>query len=254
MSDSDTGNQASPAVTRLDRVDSTNDWCRREVKQGRECPFAVFADEQTAGKGRRGRQWDSPAAANIYLSIAVVPDFSAERYSCLSLVAGYAVLDSLRKAGVVHASLKWPNDVLVSGQKVAGLLVETARDQQGRMVVIIGIGVNVDMPAASGWVGINRLLGQGSRLEREVLANAILDNCIQELALYSVEPAAQLSAIRNEFSAPDRVEVVLEGERRITGIMQGINDQCELCVLTDNEGLQVFNSADVSLRPVSEPG
>jgi BirA family transcriptional regulator, biotin operon repressor / biotin---[acetyl-CoA-carboxylase] ligase len=133
----------------------------------------VAADVQTAGRGRLGRSWEAPAGTSLLFSVALTPAVPADRLPGLTLVAAHAVADALTAAGL-EAAIKYPNDVLVRGRKVAGILGE-ARD--GR--VVLGIGVNVNVPAG----GLPRqtqtpatsvLLERGERHDRgELLVNLL---------------------------------------------------------------------------------
>jgi BirA family biotin operon repressor/biotin-[acetyl-CoA-carboxylase] ligase len=130
----------------------------------------VAADVQTAGRGRLGRRWEAPAGTSLLFSTALVPAVPAERLPGLTLVAAQAVADALATTGV-EPRLKWPNDVLLGGRKVAGILGE-ARD--GRVVLGIGINVNIsagDLPRDALRPATSLLLETGAPLDRgELLA------------------------------------------------------------------------------------
>ncbi len=128
-------------LTVLDTVDSTNRYLKQRVSERRSMAGeAVWADAQTAGRGRLGRQWASPEGRNIYTSVLWTPP--RERMSgVLSLVAGVGVVHAVRAATGLDARLKWPNDVVVAGRKFCGILVEAGVDPTPWAVV--GIGINV---------------------------------------------------------------------------------------------------------------
>lgn len=124
-------------IRRYDRLGSTNDEARRLAETGAPHGTVVVAREQSAGRGRRGRSWNSPPG-NLYLSILLRLDLSAARIAELSFVAALAVADAVDRFIRGKAVLKWPNDVLVDGAKISGILLESAD-----AAVVVGIGVNV---------------------------------------------------------------------------------------------------------------
>ena len=136
---------AATNVLALARVDSTNDLARRIVASWeRESPFpglAVVAGEQTAGRGRLGRAWSSPAGRGVYLS--VIRALPSQVPVGLSLLAGAAVCAVLRERCGLEAGLEWPNDVLVGGRKICGVLVEVVGAGGPAPVAIVGVGLNV---------------------------------------------------------------------------------------------------------------
>jgi len=137
-----------PEGFRLHHVEttgSTNDEAAKLALAGAPSGTIVLADRQTAGRGRLGRHWQS-TAGNLHASIILRPDCSLQAAAQLSLLAGVALADSLVSEGLDDRSikLKWPNDVLIDGAKVAGILLESAGDKRGRLTyVILGIGVNL---------------------------------------------------------------------------------------------------------------
>ena len=131
------------AITVLQEVDSTNDWCRRELVAGKDAPYLCPAEAQSAGKGRRGRHWLAAPGDDIILSYMRHFDVPLHMLGCMSLVVGLAVKSCLQDAGVGAVKLKWPNDVLVGSSKIAGVLIESAAVATEQAVLIIGIGINV---------------------------------------------------------------------------------------------------------------
>lgn len=134
---------AERLLTVLDETGSTNDDALALGRAGGAHGAAVAARVQTAGRGRRGHVWESPRG-NLYLSVVLRPDVAPARLPGLAAACGLGVLDGLAAAGCGgEARLKWPNDVLARGRKLAGILVEAARDDEGRAFAVCGVGVNV---------------------------------------------------------------------------------------------------------------
>ncbi len=124
-------------------VASTNSVAFKRAIDGAPHGEVVIADEQTAGRGRRGRSWVSPPGCNVYLSVVLRPEIDPARAPELTLLTAVAVAETLREAGV-RASIKWPNDLLVDGKKVGGILTELSADVDRTAFVIVGIGINVN--------------------------------------------------------------------------------------------------------------
>ncbi|MEZ0230503.1 MAG: biotin--[acetyl-CoA-carboxylase] ligase, partial [Planctomycetota bacterium] len=124
---------------------STNDRARELAAQGAPEGTLVVALRQTGGRGRLGRSWASPVGG-LYLSLVLRPDKGMLERASLALVAGLAASEALDAAGRTATSLKWPNDVLLDGKKIGGLLAEVTRERN-EAVVVLGVGLNVDTPA-----------------------------------------------------------------------------------------------------------
>lgn len=131
-------------LTIVDVTGSTNDDLLQAGKQGAPHGTGLAAHSQTAGRGRRGHKWDS-TAGNLLLSIVLRPQVSSAKYSGLAAVAGLSVLEVLERRGLAdEIRLKWPNDLVARGRKLGGILVEAARDNEGKPFAVCGIGVNVN--------------------------------------------------------------------------------------------------------------
>ncbi|WP_242372511.1 biotin--[acetyl-CoA-carboxylase] ligase [Anaeromyxobacter sp. SG26] len=129
-----------------EELGSTNDRAKELAEAGAEHGTIVVAETQTAGRGRRGRAWVSPPRRNLYFSAILRPDLSPARAPELTLVASIAICEAIRQAGV-EAGIKWPNDLLASGRKLAGILTELAAEPDRVHWVVIGVGVNVNARA-----------------------------------------------------------------------------------------------------------
>jgi BirA family biotin operon repressor/biotin-[acetyl-CoA-carboxylase] ligase len=145
-----------------DLIDSTQRRARERVELGMRGAAAVIANAQSAGRGQRGRTWQSPPGAAVYLTVAWPSGRRLAGLAGLSLVVGLAVRNTLAHWRI-DAQLKWPNDVWVDRRKLGGILVEVIGDRRGS-IVLIGIGLNLDLPAAAAaaidqaWVDLAQLL------------------------------------------------------------------------------------------------
>lgn len=166
--------RADPAasIVRLDTVDSTQRHAAALAAAGAADGTAVIAETQTQGRGRRGRVWKDAPGASLLLSVVVRTSLPAARLPTLSIAAGVAVAEALRAVSGLDARLKWPNDVLVGGRKIAGVLLERHGD-----VVILGIGINVTPEAVPAELAAQAtsIASEGATPDREALLAAVLE-------------------------------------------------------------------------------
>ncbi len=145
-------------------TESTNALAMSLANDGAQHGDVVIADQQTSGRGRRGRRWESPAHKNLYCSVILRPDLPKARAGELTLVAAVALADTLRESGV-DAQIKWPNDVLANGKKLAGVLCELS-SADDETVVVMGLGVNLNAEPAD-FSDEVRALATSVRVERK---------------------------------------------------------------------------------------
>ena len=130
-------------VLRFERLPSTNDLAREMAALGAEEGVTVIAGEQTAGRGRHGRTWSSPSGEGLYMSVVLRPDINSELSSVITLAAAVAVAETLKLDFQIETDIKWPNDVLASGRKICGILVEASIEKERLLYAVVGIGVNI---------------------------------------------------------------------------------------------------------------
>ncbi len=235
-------------------IGSTNDRAKELAEEGAEHGEVVLAEAQTAGRGRRGRSWASPPRKNVYLSVVLRPDLPPARAPELTLVASIAVCDALRQAGVA-AGIKWPNDVLASGRKIAGVLTELAAEAERVHWVVVGIGVNVnarleDLPEEIRGTATSVLIERGQPAPRALFAAA----CLTALeAWVDVHAEKGFGAIRDAWRERNvtlgREVVVAADGREIAGRAEDIDDGGALLV-RGPRGVERVIAGDVKLvRP-----
>lgn len=230
-------------------IDSTNAALRRaEFATG----IAVLAERQTAGRGRRGRPWISPYAANVYLSLSWRIPAAAAELGGLSLALGTAMARCVGELGVTGAGLKWPNDLVLGGRKLGGVLLEMSGEAAGPSQLIIGVGVNVRMaPSAGGdidqpWIDLAH--ASGREHARSDVAGRLLHHMVNALQDYE---RGGLAVFLDEWRRHDTlaghpVRVMLPTEH-IDGIALGIADDGALLLQTGN-ATRRFHSGEVSVR------
>ena len=233
-------------------TDSTNvdvlahyDEYRREV--------VAFSETQNAGRGRRGRQWHSPYASNIYCTVGIFKALPANRQGLLSIVTGLALCHALRQSADASVSLKWPNDLLFDGRKLGGILIESRPHDAERFFFAIGFGLNVFMqapelaeiaqPAAS--------LDQVSDrvLDRTELLSAAIEGVVQAVRVFDPDDVEPVIAEFEAFDAYFGQEVeVTSASASVRGINRGLAPDGQLRLETEN-GEVLHSSAEISLRP-----
>ena len=227
----------------FDSIDSSNSYLMSLASaHGKVC----IADFQTQGRGRRGKQWHSPAGQSIMFSLGWAPTVAIQGE--ISLVVGVALADVLADLGVEGLELKWPNDVQVAGAKLAGILIES-RIKGQRVEVVMGIGLNVDHDKAgldkieTDWTDI-KSLGLKA-ISREALLVLILTGIAQRLAQFEQHGFAQIRKDWLAYHADQGREVSFshKGQQR-TGIISGLDARGALLIECDGENIAV-NSGEV---------
>ncbi len=234
----------------IESIDSTNAEAFRCLERGFSPPYFVVAEQQTAGRGRRGRQWASPFGENIYYSLLLRVEGGAAQLDGLSLVVGLAVLSAIREMGVVGGGLKWPNDVLVSGKKIAGILLELSGDPADACHVVVGVGINVNMRTQTTidqpWTSMR--LERGKVIDRSALINALngeLHRYLQTHRLHGFQALRQ--EWEDEHSWQNKQVCLSAGSQSVEGVVLGVNAQGALRLLVSGSEHQ-YSGGELSLR------
>lgn len=237
----------------LDTIDSTNAELARRGEQGAGSGLVCTAEQQTAGRGRRGRQWVSPYAGNLYLSVLWEFREGAAALEGLSLAVGVAVARALQGVGVPGVQLKWPNDVLHDNAKLGGILIEMQGDVAGPCRVVIGIGLNVVMPAAAAsaidqaWTDVATITG-GRQPRRSELLAAQLNELLPLLADFEQQGFAHWREQWRSLDAFADAEVILDaGATPLAGIARGVDERGAL-LLETGTGVRAVHGGEISLR------
>jgi BirA family biotin operon repressor/biotin-[acetyl-CoA-carboxylase] ligase len=232
-------------------VDSTNAEIFRRLGAGARAPFVLLAERQTAGRGRRGRVWVSPFADNLYCSVVLRVDGGMSQIEALSLTVGLAVVKALQACGVKSAQLKWPNDVLVEGRKISGILLELAGDPADVCHVVIGIGINVNMAEAADavdqpWTSVRQCVGR--MVDRNDLAAVLL---LQLRDYLSVHWQHGFAGLREEWEAlhawRGRSVALTAGSNAIQGVVLGVDGRGAIRLSVDGVE-RAYSGGELSLR------
>ena len=232
-------------------IDSTNNWLLSRIGQIRE-GHLCFAEHQSAGKGRRGRTWVSPVGSNLMFSMYwQMPDGMAAAMG-VSLVAGVAVVETLRDMGLTDVRLKWPNDIYAQDKKLAGILVEMTGQAGGMAHLVIGIGLNIQIPEQARQQINQPLIDlfelKQQPIERTNLAIRLGKALRQALTMHRNQGLNKFISRWNDFdNYRDRPVVLWLANRQVQGIGRGINAQGAFCLETE-QGLEAFVGGEISLR------
>lgn len=231
---------------------STNEEAARLARAGAPEGTLVLAEHQTAGRGRLGRHWVSPRHTNLYASFVLRPPIPPGAAPQISLAAAVAVARALTAAGVPDVAIKWPNDCLLAGRKVAGILTEMDAEVDRVRAIVLGIGVNLNMslkafPAELRETATSVLHATGRRTDRIAFAAALCDT-IEEV--YDRFLEAGFGALVTEWETRScltgRVVTVDCGGRRTAGTVRGL-DQDGRLVLDGSHGEERIVAGDVSI-------
>lgn len=238
----------------FDEIDSTNNELRRIAENGAPDGTLAIAEIQTAGKGRRGRAWTSPRGSGIWMSFLLRPDFAPEYASMLTLVTAMAVEKGIRQQTGLDCQIKWPNDIVLNGRKICGILTEMSTEEDSIRYVVVGIGINVntkEFPEEISKTATSLVIETGHPVRRAPLVASILKAWEEYYETY--KKTLDLSLLKEEYNARlvnlGREVKVLAPKGDYVGVSGGITDTGELIVEVDGEKREVM-SGEVSVRGV----
>lgn len=245
-------------LSRLDihpLIDSTNSELMRLAADGAPSGSVCLAERQTAGRGRRGREWVSPFGVNVCLSLLWRYPFAPSNLGGASLAIGAVLADVLSELGAEGVALKWPNDLLWQRRKLAGLLLEVAGESQGPCRLVVGLGLNLRMTDGQGsaidqpWTSLQEALGE-AMIGRNALIARLLEALMEALDRYGREGLAPfLTRWRAHDAYLGEPVRLLIGERVTEGIHAGVSEDGSL-LLDTPDGRRAFQAGEVSLRPL----
>ena len=236
----------------LAETTSTNADAFRLADDGAEEGTAVIADAQSGGKGRRGRVWSSPAGVNLYCSVVLRPAIMPHEAPQLTFLSAVAVARAIELTTILKPEIKWPNDLLLNGRKVAGLLNEMSAETDGINFVILGIGINLNMtlaqfPADLRTPATSLLMEQGCPVNRAQFAAAMLGELDR---LYADFLRHGFGPVRDEWqqrcNANGREVIVSEGDvETVRGMFHGIDGDGAMLVRLPDGTVERILSGDV---------
>ncbi len=234
-------------------TDSTNADARRMAEDKVESGLLVVADSQTAGKGRRGRNWQSAKGTNLYFSLLLKPDFAPDKASMITLVAAYSVAKVIAEHTGLEAKIKWPNDIVVNKKKVCGILTEMSMERDYIHHIVVGIGINVNEEvfsedivsmATSLKIESKKVISRASLL-CDILAEFEKD---YEIFLMATDLKPFVEEYNKRLVNKGSLVKVLDPKGEFTGIAGGINEEGMLLVFKEDGQIERVYAGEVSVR------
>lgn len=234
-------------------ISSTNSYLVEKSQQTKKTGIVCFAEYQTAGKGRRGRDWVSPFGCNIYMSVLCQFQQGPASINGLSLAVGVAVIRALNDCGIEDVGLKWPNDIFWKEKKLAGILIEVSGESNGPCSAVIGLGLNLYLPkdAASSitqdWVDLSQILIDPPAKIRNKLAATLLNHLMPVITDFEQDTLESYLQEWREYDCMKGKDVqIFIGRQTFFGTVDGI-DEGGLLLLADEQGkVKAFASGEVS--------
>jgi BirA family transcriptional regulator, biotin operon repressor / biotin---[acetyl-CoA-carboxylase] ligase len=215
--------------------------------------IVIIADSQTHGKGRQGRSWHSEPGVGLYLSTLLKPDLPPEKLSCITLMAGVATASAIQQQTSAPVRLKWPNDILINGKKLAGILCECIPQSGNRPAIIIGIGINLNhshFPENIQNTATSLKLESGKTVSRTDLALSLIQNLDAEYEEFLQGKTASLIHKWTESSDMlGKTVTVYQKGKSLTGTAIGLNLHGRLILQTPDGGQHLLDSGEVSFNP-----
>lgn len=236
-----------------EKVDSTNTMAKKLAESEGIHGLLVTADVQSAGKGRRGKHWESQPGTGVWMTLLLRPDIAPENASMLTLTAALAVSDAIRETTDLQSYIKWPNDIIVNGKKVCGILTEMSSEADYINYIIIGIGINVNMeefPDSIKDIASSLFLEGGKKIHRSTLIAAVLEHFEPHFEAFLQNQS--IKAMREEYNKQlincNKKVKIMETGREYTAVALGVDELGRLLVeLPDGEQKAVV-SGEVSVR------
>lgn len=246
---------AGTEVRYFKTIDSTNNKAKRMAEEGASHGTLVLAEEQTQGKGRRGKSWNMQKGSAIAMTIVVRPQIRPEKASMLTLIMGLAVAKACRRLLNLDTMIKWPNDIVLNGKKICGILTEMSTEMNVINYLVIGAGINVNIshfPEEIQGVATSLKLETGKEMNRA----EIIQECMSRFEEYYEKfmKTVDFSALQKEYNEIlvnyDREVCVMEPGNEYSGISRGINDKGELLVEKADGTVTAVYAGEVSVRGI----
>ncbi len=246
---------AGQEVLYFDTIDSTNTKAQELAEKGYPSGTLVVADQQVSGKGRRGRGWVSPSGTGIFMTLMIKPDIKPNNASMLTLVAALAVAKALKDVTGEDAKIKWPNDIVINGKKICGILTEMSAQFDYINHIVIGIGINVhneSFPEEISSMASSLMIEAGGKKFRraEIIAQTMLHfEEYYEIFLQTEDLSALVGEYDELLVNMNKAVKVLDPKEPFEGKAMGITKHGELIVDTW-ESRKLVSSGEVSVRGI----
>ncbi len=242
-------------VVYYEETDSTNIRAKHLAEAGYPEGTLAVAEKQNAGKGRRGRRWTSPEGTGIWMSLVLRPDIAPAQASMLTLVAALGVSEGIYEYARIPAQIKWPNDLVLNGRKICGILTEMWTELETIQYVVVGIGINVNMeefPEELSKTATSLYLETGEKLKRAPLMGAVARAFERYYKIF--QEKGDLSSLKEAYESRlanmNRQVTVMDPAGAYSGICRGIHRGGELLVEREDGQLCKVLSGEVSVRGI----
>lgn len=240
----------------FDVTGSTNVDAKRLADEGAAEGTLVVADRQTQGRGRRGRRWESPSGHSCYFTLLLRPSFPPEKASMLTLLMAHSVALAIEKIAGYETGIKWPNDIVMDGKKVCGILTEMTMEAEYMSHVVIGVGINVNQSSTEAFPEEVRehaasvFMISGQKVQRAQLVGMIMEQFEEDYKAFC--DCLDLTCIFDSYEAHlinlGKQVRVLDPKGEYSGTAKGINEQGELLVQTEDGTVRTVYAGEVSVR------
>lgn len=232
---------------------STNILVKEKAGQGGAEGFTVIANEQTAGRGRRGRTFFSPCGTGLYMSILLRPaNYSASQAVRITTMAAVAVCESIEEVSDVKAEIKWVNDIFIDGKKVCGILTEGSFDLESGMLdyAVLGVGINVYQPSGEVPEELKAIVGSVFEKPQNDMKNRLAAAFLNRFMGYyhAQNYADYIEKYRSRSLAVGRQVQVISANQTREAFAYGVNDECELLVRYEDGTCESLSSGEISIR------
>lgn len=246
---------AGQTIYYFDQIDSTNIRAKQLGEEGVPHGTLIVAGQQNAGRGRRGRTWESPPGVSIYMSIVLRPEMPPVKAPMLTLVMALSAADSLKECTGLDVQIKWPNDIILNGKKLAGILTEMSTEMDYINHVVIGVGINVNterLPEELEEKATSLRLETGRIIRRSEIIASIMKEFEKNYQLFiETQGLRQMQEKYNSLLVNREKEVRILGvKEEYTAYALGINEKGELLVRRDNGEIEAILAGEVSVRGV----
>lgn len=238
-----------------DTIDSTNNKAKFLAEEGAANGTLVVSDIQTGGRGRRGRKWESPSGTGIWMTLILKPEIEIANASMLTIVMAIAVADAIKEYSGLEGMIKWPNDIVINGKKICGILTEMSIEMDHINHIVVGVGINVNtrnFPKELEDRATSMALEGGKNYKRAQLIKLVMQHFEEEFEVFIKTQSLkdQITKYNQMLVNVDEQVMVCEPNCEYKGTARGINEKGELLVEKENGEKVYVYAGEVSVRGI----
>ncbi|MBU5676277.1 biotin--[acetyl-CoA-carboxylase] ligase [Alkaliphilus sp. MSJ-5] len=245
-------NAIGQQIVYFDSIDSTNSYAKKEANKLKD-GTVILSEEQLLGRGRRGRNWSSPKGTGIWMSLVLKPNIPPTEGVKMTQIAAAAVCKSIRELTGLNALIKWPNDIVINGKKICGILTEMAGELNEVNYIIVGIGINVNTDGFSCELkekATSLFIEGGKKIDRRELVVNILKNfeALYNIYIKDLNLDETLVIVKNYSAILGKEIKIIQGNLEKKARAIDINNEGLLLVQMDDGSKELISSGEVSIR------